>query len=187
MKLLFFSNHLFGKLLTMKSIARLLLFIGFFLMGYPSQSQPEDPSANIQTKIKDQVWKEFKFSYEGRDWQTFNALHTSDVLRVNKWSMRVGNEYKESNEQSFQRTNTPSRIFDIWIAEGQYSDTLAYQVGYYRITYDRPENSISYGRFHVVLKRIKGRWLIAQDWDTDEINGTAISEEDFAKGVPYSF
>ena len=168
-----------------KTLPSTLLYL--ILASGAALGQSETPSNEFQLDIKQNVWLTFKASFEQGDWKTFNALHTDDVLRVNKWSMRVGDQYKASNQSSFQRPDRAERVFDLWIAEGQYSDTLAYEVGYYRITYADPKRNTSYGRFHVLLKKIEDAWMIAQDWDTDEINGKPISSEDFDYGTPYTF
>ena len=65
-----------------------------------------------------------------------------------------------------------------------YKEDVGYEVGFYRVIYEEEgkEDRTSYGRFHVVLKKIDGHWKIAQDWDSNSFNGRPIGEEDFDEG-----
>lgn len=168
----------------MKGAALLLIFLvnsGFVL------SQNNSDNKAIEQEVNEQLWKPFKEAFESRDWKKFNDLHTDDVLRVSKWSgIRLGSEYKEANIRSFQKKEAPKRIIDFWFEHRIYGDNIGYEVGYYRIKSELPDKSIkmSYARFHIVMKRIDGKWKIAQDWDINNINGVTVTSEDFAKRTP---
>ena len=64
-------------------------------------------------------------------------------------------------------------------------EDVAYETGFYRVLYREPgkEPRASYGRFHVVLRKIDGNWKIAQDWDSNSFNGRPINAGDFEKAV----
>ncbi|MGB5822297.1 MAG: hypothetical protein WBG90_22635 [Saonia sp.] len=49
------------------------------------------------------------------------------------------------------------------------------------------EETMVYGQFHIVLKKIAGLWKITQDWDTTTINGNSIGAKDFEKKTPLQF
>ncbi|WP_428743492.1 nuclear transport factor 2 family protein [Tenacibaculum sp.] len=144
-----------------------------------SQNQQE-----LEKEINEQVWKPFKTYFEARDWKAFNSLHTDDVLRANKYGIRIGAAYKNSVQTSYQKSTNRKRQIDFCFDQRIYKENTGYEVGYYRIIYTEKgkEPYISYGRFHVVLKKINDRWFIAQDWDTDAINRKPITKEDYDLG-----
>ena len=162
----------------MKLAATLCFFLFSILFGF-SQNQQD-----IENEINAQVWKPFKTSFEARDWKTFNSLHTDDVLRVNKHGIRIGAEYKKSIEDSYQKPINRKRQIDFCFDQRIYKEDTGYEVGYYRIisTEKDKKPTISYGRFHVVLKKINNQWFIAQDWDTNTINEKLITKQDFETG-----
>ncbi|GFD78139.1 hypothetical protein KUL118_10010 [Tenacibaculum sp. KUL118] len=138
----------------------------------------------IEKEVNQQIWQPFKKSFEARDWESFNNLHTNDVLRVNKYGIRIGEEYKNSIQTSYQKTTTKKRQIDFCFNQRIYKENTGYEVGYYRVIYTEKykEPRTVYGRFHVVLKKKENTWLITQDWDTDTINGKSITKEDFESG-----
>lgn len=165
----------------MKKIIAVLIFLVICGYGF-SQQQNE----KIEKEVNEVLWKPFKKAFENSDWKLFNSLHTDDVLRVNKWGIKIGDEYKQSVKESYQGSNTQKRTIDFWLEHRIYSNDTGYEVGYFRIRSEQDDGKISefFGRFHIVLKKIDGIWKIAQDWDTNEINGDPVTSEDFAKGVP---
>lgn len=162
----------------MRKIALLILLLPISVCSF---SQEEINQQVIASEINEQVWKSFKASYETRDWQIFNDLHTDDIMRVSKWGIKLGAEYKESNVKSFQNKSRPKRTIDFSFEHRIYDHNIGYEVGFYRIINELADNDINttYARFHVLLKKVDGQWKIAQDWDTDEISNRAISAEDF--------
>ena len=160
---------------------RLIIFLPLLIGG--AAIAQEDNKVTIKV-INEQVWKPFKESFDTKDWQSFNDLHTDNVLRINRWGIRVGEEYKSSIKESYQRKDDRQRVIDFAFDERVYKHDIGYETGYYRVTYTMPDNSIkeTYGRFHVRLEKENNRWKIAQDWDTDKVNGVAVGEEDFEKG-----
>ena len=147
-------------------------------------AQEDAEQMKWQKEIDQQVWKPFIESYEAYDHKTFNALHTDDILRVSAWAIRVGSEYKDRVTSGYQRNKDrgDSRQIDLWFELRKAKKDIAYEVGYYRVKtmVEGKKEDISHARFHVVLKRINGRWKVAQDWDTNNINGHKVNAEDFA-------
>ncbi|MDP2540056.1 hypothetical protein CSC81_06295 [Tenacibaculum discolor] len=162
----------------MKTAYTILIFLISITLSFSQNKEV------IEKEVNEQIWQPFKKSFEARDWNTFNSLHTNDVLRVNKYGIRIGEEYKTSVQTSYQKPTTKKRQIDFCFNQRTYKESTGYEVGYYRVIYTEKDKEprIVYGRFHVVLNKKNGVWLISQDWDTDTINGEPITKEDFESG-----
>ena len=144
-------------------------------------AQTDTNNQEIVTAVNASIWKPFKMSYEARDWQTFNSLHTDDVLRAHDGGIQLGQEYKDGNRAYFESANKGRVTIDFVMERRTYKADVGYEVGFYRVIYSEEgkEDRTSYGRFHVVLKKIDGQWKIVQDWDSNSFNGRPIGPEDF--------
>ena len=130
---------------------------------------------DAQTEIDQQVWTKFTNAWEANDGEAFNAIHTDDVWRINPGRLRVGDEYKKRNADRMNGQKKNS-IIEFSFESRSSNENNAYEVGYYRIT--RSDDGQQFvGRFHVAIVKIDGVWKIRQDWDTDEINGVALTAE----------
>ena len=162
-----------------------MIFLTIFSNNIYSQTD------QIFKEIDEQVWKPFIEAYNKFDANKFNELHSDDVLRVNVWGIKVGNEYKESVSSKYAESKArgDKRSIQLWFEHRLVkTNNIAYEVGYYKINSIREgEERQSYGRFHVVLKKKDNHWKIIQDWDTNQINGHFITEEDFLKKDPLKF
>ncbi|MDT7831810.1 nuclear transport factor 2 family protein [Flavobacteriaceae bacterium S356] len=165
---------------------KLVACIILVLVALPAVSQNKKEQEKIAQEVNTQLWKPFKHSLENRDAKTYNDLHTDDILRVNKWGIRIGKAFKDRNTANYAKKDDRKRTIDFWLEHRIYAGNTGYEVGYYRITTTSPDGTTreSYARFHIVLKKVKGSWKIAQDWDTGDINGVKITAKDFAKGTP---
>ncbi|MEQ9404696.1 MAG: nuclear transport factor 2 family protein [Cyclobacteriaceae bacterium] len=164
-----------------------LCILVVFLTGSFVFAQGYKPDKETENQVNEQVWKPFKKSWEERDAKAFNALHTDDVLRISKWSgIKVGSEYKDQITENYKRKDDTKRTIDFWLEHRIYSKTIGYEVGYLKIVSQRPgeDPRYSYSRFHVVLRKENGVWKIAQDWDTNNVNGNEVTAEEYAKGIP---
>ena len=162
-----------------------LIFSAFLLLVITPIHSQEVPDQNeIAATVNESIWKPFKNSYESRDWKTFNALHTADVLRVHDRGIQKGQEYKDAIKGYYEREDNRKVTIDFVLERRTYSGDTGYEVGFYRVIYQEEgkEDRNSYGRFHVVLKKIDGNWKIAQDWDSGSFNGRPIGPEDFDEG-----
>ena len=125
------------------------------------------------------------------DAEKFNSVHTDDVIRATPWGLRIGVEYKNRNRENMAKDKAQGvkRTIALWFEHRVTSDNLSYEVGYYKVRHQKPGEDPKefYGRFHCVIKKIKGVWKIAQDWDDDEINGHKVSAEDWKKGKAVVF
>ena len=90
--------------------------------------------------------------------------------------------FKDNKEKGTQRT------IELWFEHRKSTPEISYEVGYYKVTHQKDgETTNHYGRFHCVIKKIDGVWKIAQDWDTNNINGHEVTEKDWEKGTPIVF
>lgn len=162
-----------------------ILITGLLCLTITVHAQQYVHNEATEKEVNDQVWKPFKLAYESRDSQAFNELHTEDVLRISQWGgIKVGKAYKDGVKQSYQKNSQRKKTIDFWFEQRIYSETFGYEVGYYRVISEEPGKKpvISHAQFHVVLKKQRGTWKIAQDWDSSVINGVKLTAEHFAKG-----
>ncbi len=157
-----------------------LCMVILMLMGTTVMMGQSDDTSFV-AEINEQVWAPFKHAYETRNAELFNSLHTDDALRITEGGITPGPEYKARITEGFQRKFDGTITIDFAHEHRLYYGDLGYEVGYYRISYNRPgqEETNSYGRFHVLLRKIDGTWKIAQDWDTEMVGSHKISEIEF--------
>jgi ketosteroid isomerase-like protein len=162
------------------NICIIIMFISAYAF---SQNQADQKS--IEQEVNTQVWKPFKQAIAQRDSKKFNELHTDDILRISK-SITIGAAYKESNRKHYALKSSTKQIIDFRFEQRVYAGNIGYEVGYYSVKISRQngEKREAYSRFHIVLKKVEGRWKIAQDWDAPNINGVEITAADFEKLPP---
>lgn len=146
---------------------------------YPVLAQTETA---IQREIDIAVWKPFHAAFEARDAKALNALYAEQVLRVTPAGVDTEGRFKQQNAESYARTNAQGTktSLDFWFDSRQSTKDTSYEVGVFRITSTtNGKESTFYGQFHIVIKKINGVWKITQDWDSANVNGKAITAEDF--------
>lgn len=147
-------------------------------------AQRSQTSEEVKKEIDQQVWKPFIKAYATQDGTLFNSLHDDNVLRASPGGILLGKEYKDRNKKSFARGKKMgvSMIFEFKFINRQAKGNVAYEVGLYYGKL-KTKNGIRkwFGEFHVVLKKINGRWLIMQDRDTNLISGKRIDEAYYQK------
>ncbi|GMN10276.1 hypothetical protein MTsPCn9_13090 [Croceitalea sp. MTPC9] len=167
-----------------KYVALYLFFICFFGIA-------QNEVKEIQDVIDQEVWKPFQEAFENLDGKALNATYTEQVLRVTPNGIDTENSFKAGNLERFKQNKADgiSISLEFWFDSRHTNEATSYEVGFYRIraTTKEGKTSSNYGQFHIVLKRIDGKWKITQDWDTSIINGKAISAEDFEKQEPLKF
>jgi len=145
---------------------------------------------NIQNEIDLELWKPFVKAFETTNGIALNALYTDKVLRVTPNGIDTENNFKKANLKRFKdyRKNKTSVRLDFWFDSRQTNSSTSYEVGFYRMRFVNSESTNTiYGQFHIVLKKIDGKWKIVQDWDTASINGKTIGKSDFEKQQPQQF
>lgn len=145
----------------------------------------------LHTEINQSVWKPFQKAFETLDGEALNAIYAEEVLRVTPKGIDTGNNFKAGNLKRFKQNKLDgdSIALDFWFDSRHTNTTTSYEVGFYRIsTKDREGvTTHNYGQFHIVLKKIDGKWRITQDWDTDVLNGNPIDKTDFVSNTPIKF
>lgn len=131
-------------------------------------------------QIDHQVWESFKKAYADPDGALFVSIHTEDVLRITPDHIREGANYLDRMQQGMGSPNWSPKTIDFVFEHRVHQEDIAYEVGYYKVHY-LDSGEAHYGRFHVVLRKIDGTWKIAQDWDSDNINGHDVGKADFER------
>jgi ketosteroid isomerase-like protein len=152
-------------------------------------------AANIaqgdQRDIDEQVWRPFTAAIHTHDVAAFMALHSADVVRVERNARHVMDfaEYRRQMETSWARFSGAAPKaekfpFELRFTERLCNGSLANEVGYYRFERTLPngESRASYGRFQVVLRKEGGVWKILVDSDTHE--GGVVTDEMFNAAQP---
>lgn len=166
---------------------RLLFFLALIISwGANAQSIEE-----LQNEINLQVWKPFQHAFETLDAEALNATYAEQVLRVTPNGIDTQNAFKPKNLERFEKNKADgiSIDLDFWFDSRKTNSDTSYEVGFYRIgfTDKNDKTDFVYGQFHIVIKKIDGRWKITQDWDTTSINGNTIGATDFAVQEPLKF
>ena len=155
-----------------------------------SQSLIAQSEKDWQSEIDEQVWTSFWKAFENLDGTALNATYAEEVLRVNPQGVDTNNQFKARTLESFKQSKAQDvKIsLDFWFDSRQTTANTSYEVGFFKITAKAgDQENISYGQFHIVVKKIKGVWKITQDWDSPYVNGKAIGEEDFKRKEPLRF
>lgn len=160
------------------------LFLCFALLALTTSVLSQE--TNFQKEINDQVWRPFIKTYNAYDTEGFMAIHTKDVIRINRdgRSIRIGQEYSDGMLQSNNRSlkNGAQRSIEFRFLERLARPELAFEVGYYKVTMKRGDEAerVFYGKFQVVLKKTDGSWQLAVDSDTS--NNGQFTEKNFQTG-----
>ena len=142
-------------------------------------------SQSIEEQINRDVWYPFMDAYMAQDAEAFMDVHTDDVIRVNRdgKSIKIGEEYAKSMRESAERNKTRQarRSIDFSFLERIHTEDYAYEIGYYRVrSASGGQEHVSYGKFHVVLRKVDTKWKILVDSDTSRDG--SIGEADFFSG-----
>lgn len=161
----------------------LAFLLGSTLVGFGQQSTKE---------INEQVWKPFTEAIMTQDVEKFIALHSKDLVRAERDGKRVltYDQYKTRMEQSWPKWKESNKkdnvqyTFELRFLERVSNETQAFEVGYFKNQTITPtgEKRMSYGQFHVALRKESGVWKILVDSDSN--NGKSITEEMFVAAKP---
>ena len=162
------------------------LFIIVFFMTFAWSQETQ----SVQSEIDQTLWKPFKAAFENGDGKALNSLYAEQVLRVTPDGIDTENQFKNANLRRFENnkiSGTTIRL-DFWFDSRKTNAATSYEVGFYRmkLVSAAGEKTI-FGQFHIVLKKLDGRWQITQDWDTTTINGNSIGAKDFEGHKPLKF
>lgn len=149
-------------------------------------------SQTDQQEIDTQVWKPFTKAIMTQDVAAFVTLHSKDLVRAEINGKKVMSlaEYQKGMEANWPgwkesiEKNKTQYTFELRFLERISNGTLAYEVGYFKneVVNASGEKRMSYGKFHVVLRKENGVWKILVDSDSNE--GGTITEEFFQAAQP---
>jgi ketosteroid isomerase-like protein len=116
------------------------------------------------------------------------AVHSKDVVRAAREEGRImgHEEYRKvtSSGNQYFRDNKSDRKLELRFSERWAGNDVAYEVGVYKAITIRPSgnNTITYGKFHVTLRKERGIWKIVVDSDSSE--GGSITDKEFLAARP---
>lgn len=145
-----------------------------------------------EKEINDHVWKPFTKAIMTQNVEAFIHLHSKDVMRVERDNKQILNydKYKSDLEKSWPAWRQSIAVekttytFELRFLERASNGNQAFEVGYFKneIINAKGEKSISYGQFHVALRKENGVWKILVD--SDSSNNRSITEEMFLAAKP---
>ncbi len=121
--------------------------------------------------IDRQVWIPYVKAYNSFDTRGFMALHTEDVIRVNREQgvILTGTEYRknEYRRNSISQSRELERSLEIHFLDRVMGQAVAYEVGYYRVVFKSADGTEQkyFGLFHVTLRKVNDAWKIYIDAD----------------------
>ena len=153
-----------------------------FLFTITLATSQEQKKYDFSKEINKELWEPFVEAYNERNAEDYLAVHTKDIVRITEGGIRQGLTYRSGIRKAFAQENLPKRKIAFKFEHRIHNKEIAYEVGYFKVTYFRGgKEEDYYGRFSVVLKKEDGKWKIAQDWDVDQINGDRITRADYQK------
>lgn len=159
----------------------IVLILVLFILRASLVAQSTD-LLDFSEQIDEQVWRPFVEAYESNNGPMFVSLHTDDIIRITKWGIREGIDFHEHTLERYAEAKAKRKL-NFKFEQRIHSSQTAYEVGYFEIItpMENGDENLYYGRFSVVLKKIEGIWKIAQDYDTDVINGDPITKADYMR------
>ena len=134
----------------------------------------------LQKQINEQVWKPFIQSFNNRNDDTYEAVHSKDVIRVLQDDNQIFGykEYFKKVDDSLKvKWSTWKRSIELRFIQRIAADGRAFEVGFYKtfsVNSSTGEKRTGYGKFHVLLKKEKGVWKILMDADAKEDANEAV-------------
>lgn len=145
-----------------------------------------------EKEINEQVWKPFTQAIMNQDVEKFISLHSKDLVRAERNDKKVLNyeQYKADMEKGWPgwkesiKKNNIKYTFELRFLERFSNETQAFEVGYFKneTVNAAGEKRVSFGQFHVALRKENGVWKILVDSDSN--NGRTITEEMFLAAKP---
>lgn len=143
-------------------------------------------TGNIQAEINDQVWKPFMQAFNDRNNKAYSELHSKDFIRV----LRDNGEIYGFDKAFEVRPDSITQKWAVWrrnielrFTERIASEDKGFEIGYYKTSSTNTstgEKRLSYGKFHVLLRKEDGVWKILMDADGHE----GVDESVFQSAEP---
>ena len=146
----------------------------FYLFLSLSTATHAQTNADYLKQINRDVWLPFSEAYATYDAEKYKNIHTPDLIRGEGDRKRIRNftEYMSETAANFKElkdSGSTTRL-ELRFLERFANAEFASERGiYYYYSKDKMgRESIGYGKFHVFLRKINGRWKIAIDYDSNE-------------------
>lgn len=167
-------------------IRKNLLSIFLLLLSVAAVAQ------NAEKEINEQVWKPFTKAIMTQDTEIFIQLHSKDVMRVERDHNQILNydTYKSNIQKGWPAWKQSIEVektkytFELRFLERISKGDHAFEVGYFQneMINAKGEKRLSFGQFHVALRKENGVWKILMD--SDSRNKNSITEEMFLAAKP---
>lgn len=156
---------------------KIKLFFIFYIIGVSfCHSQNEE---TLKT-IDNQVWSPFTQAFETFDYNLFDGLHATDLVRISGDGKHIqGKETYIAGYKERWKNKSRNQTISFRFIERLNNGKSASERGIYKLTLNpNTEQAQSYyGKFHVILKQIDGVWKILVDYDSSE--GNTINENTY--------
>ena len=146
-------------------------FLYIFLLCSFSYAQS---SIEDMKTINNNVWIPFEKAFNTFDNSIMREIHSPELIRLSASSQNIRDyvTYMNDNQNSFKKkilSNSKSD-FTLRFTERINNDSIASEHGIYRLVSNLGKDNeyISYGKFHVLLKKEVNKWKIIFDYDSDE-------------------
>jgi len=141
---------------------------------------------SLQQQINEQVWKPFIKAFSTDNNELFSSVHSKEVMRVTQDDNRIigYEEYFHPVPDSIKaKWGKWKKQIELRFIQRIAANGKAFEAGYYKTTStneDDGKKRVSYGKFHVLLRRENGIWKILMDADAHEKTNESI----FLTGKP---
>ncbi|MBO6606194.1 hypothetical protein [Psychroserpens sp.] len=129
---------------------------------------------SYQQEINTQVWTNFIKGFNERDNKLFSSVHSKDFIRVirdNQAIFGYDKAFKVPSQTDEAKRNKWKRHIELRFIESIASSEEAFQVGYYKTSVEHVETKerrVSFGKFHVLLRKENKQWKILMDADVQD-------------------
>lgn len=158
-----------------------LILSAVFLILFANTSQTQNKE---NLKAINTVWAKFYEAFETLDHTLMADIHAKDLVRVSG-GKRILNydSYIKGYESSFKNSKETGQTSNISLRffERINNNSTASERGIYKLVRNKgtEKEQAYYGQFHVIFKKIDGKWKITMDYDSSE--GKTIGEDDYKK------
>jgi hypothetical protein len=152
----------------MKQILIFLFVISFAVQQATAQQK------EMINEINEQVWKPFIRSFNAGDDEGFKAVHSKEMIRVLQDAKDIFgyDRYFQKQPDSVKaKWGNWKKNIELHFIQRIAGNEKAFEVGYYKTTSTNQqtgETRKSIGKFHVLLRKENGVWMILMDADSSE-------------------
>ena len=160
----------------------ILILVHFFILPFSLFAQAD----SLQQQINQQVWRPFIRSFNENDTETFQSVHSKDLIRVimdNHQLLGYEQYFKPVPDSIRSNRGKWKKSIELRFIQRMASTDKGFEVGYYKVSNSDMASGkrfISYGKFQVLLRKENGVWKILMDEDAKENTDESV----FLTGKP---